>query len=186
MWHTLLLITVQWTCASTVGAILSAIIAKWEPPFGLVLAGMIFPIPQWLVLRKHLVSSSWWVPVTAAGMLAAFSLEVVLALAVERPGGAGGSSVPVTALFVGGPIGIVVGLGQSGILTRGRRIMVWILASGLGAVLWVLLMVFSRILSAEVHMSLGSGDTLTGMGIGGMTYGLVTGFVLAHLVVSNN
>lgn len=36
----------------------------------------------------------------------------------------------------------------------------------------------------ELYVSFVSSDALIGTGIGGMTYGLVTGFVVAHLVLS--
>lgn len=47
------------------------------------IAGMVFGTPQWLLLRKKLTASRWWIPASALGLGAGLALGVV---AVEVAG----------------------------------------------------------------------------------------------------
>lgn len=130
----------KWMLASIVTGAVSGLglIAKME--LGVLYLGLLFAVPQWLVLRKPLGGALWWITGSLAGAMLAFGIGVVIFLAVGPVGsGVGGLSLgTLVAMF---PVGAILGAAQMFVLTvfyhvDGARARWWIPASAAGVWLW--------------------------------------------------
>jgi hypothetical protein len=142
--------------SNVIGAIVNG--ALWAL-FGAA-AGAVVGIAQWLVLRKHVRPSGWWVPATAAGW-------AVGAVALS------------TALYVDEVLAVVVGMVSTGAAAGAAQWMVlrkrfhrtgwWAPA---GAVAWIV----------AVAVAWAAMRTVAGFVMGYITGAIMTGFVLVKLL----
>lgn len=99
------------------------------------LVGLAFGVAEWVVLRRRLGWSGWWVPVTALAMAAAGAAVFWLGPLLWRPLGAG--QARDYGIGAGLFAGLVVALAQGALLRHqgwpGRGALTWLLLGGLGA-----------------------------------------------------
>jgi hypothetical protein len=130
-----------------------------------VMSGAVLGLAQWLVLRRRLSLSPWWVAATAAGMGAGLALGTML-LGTETEG----VVLPVRGLVTGAGIGIA----QFMILrTKTERAAMWVPVVALG---WALGWIITR----AAGIDLGFDWSVFGMS-GALMFQVLTGLALAWL-----
>src|SRR5215207_10887229 len=111
-------------------ALVGGVTTPLEGVIGGAATGAVIGLAQWLVLRRRLALTPWWIAATAAGMAAGLGLGIAL-LGIDTAG----ITLPLRALVTGAGIGIA----QFAIL-RGSstRAIVWpLIVAGSWAIGWL-------------------------------------------------
>jgi len=146
---------------------------------GGIAIGAMIGILQWLVIRRYLGSSGWWILASAAGSSAAFALGLAIVGASNGAWVLGG--------IVGGALGgAAVGALQWLLLRKqvdGSQVWFWIVAS---AVAWALNLLFMAVAINSAAATAGPGTGIVSVIIAGIIGALfasaITGYALMRIV----
>lgn len=152
------------------GVVAAALVGPITTPLagalGGVLAGAVVGTAQWLVLRRRLPLSFWWIAATALGMAAGLALGILL-----LGTGSEGAALPLRGLITGASIGVA----QSLLLRKlSSRAPAWALIVALG---WALGWVITRAVGVDLALNwavFGSS--------GALTFQLLSGLLLRWVV----
>jgi hypothetical protein len=147
-------------------ALVSGITTPLEGVIGGAATGAVIGLAQWLVLRRRLALTPWWIAATAAGMGAGLGLGIAL-LGTDTAG----STLPLRGLVTGAGIG----LAQFALL-RGStaRAFVWPLVVACG---WSIGWLVTRAAGIDL-----AADWPVFGASGALTFQLLTGLALAWLL----
>jgi hypothetical protein len=146
-------------------ALVGGVTTPLEGAIGGVATGAVIGLTQWLVLRRHLTLTPWWIAATAAGMGAGLALGITL-LGTDTAG----ITLPLRGLLTGAGIGFA----QFALL-RGStaRAFVWPLVVACG---WAIGWLVTR----AAGIDLGLQWSVFGSS-GALTFQLLTGLALAWM-----
>ena len=149
-------------------ALVGGVTTPLDGAIGGVATGAVIGLAQWLVLRRRLALTPWWIAATAAGMGAGLALGIAL-LGTDTAG----ITLPLRGLVTGAGIGIA----QFALL-RGSstRALVWPLVVACG---WAIGWLVTRAVGIDLaqHWSVFGAS-------GALTFQLLTGLALAWLLPS--
>jgi len=175
-----------WVLASAAGTAAAEAFATTASGGGVLPAGAIVAVPQWLVLRYFVGTVDLWVPTSAVAfptglataLLGGTLLAAILpSLPIALPGWLEHLASPATVIGLIAVVGGVLGAGQCVVLqpwtSSAWR---WIAASAVGAAGYVLVRGEVGLLTAVTWSPLAR-DTISGAA-GGVVYGLLRGITV--------
>lgn len=147
-------------------ALVGGVTTPSEGVIGGVATGAVIGLAQWLVLRRRLTLTPWWIAATAAGMSVGLALGIVL-----LGTGTAGITLPLRGLLTGAGIGIA----QFALL-RGStaRAFVWPLVVACG---WAIGWLVTRAIGVDLTF-----DWSVFGSAGALTFQLLSGLALAWML----
>lgn len=147
-------------------ALVGGVTTPLDGAIGGAATGAVIGLTQWLVLRRHLALTPWWIAATAAGMGAGLALGITL-LGIDTAG----NTLPLRGLVTGAGIGIA-----QFVLLRGSSTRAWVWAlvvAGGWAIGWLV--------TRAAGIDLGQHWSVFGAS-GALTFQLLTGLALTWLL----
>ena len=169
----------QWTLACTVSGGLMGLTLEVQWP--LLVTGVAFAVPQWLLLRSRIPRASRWLVVTSMGAWLAMPVGPFTVLAV-------GLMLPPATLHIVSPFLIFLVTGVVGGFAVGVAQWLVLRQHAAGAVLWIYTSAAAGVLFMPTQALLMLSAEVSHMGLWGMFlcmsagYGVWTGWVLSSLL----